>query len=176
MRRTLLHSSLFVATLLLLVACAADAAEGPPPSDFSLRYDWREGSLPPPYHYERTITLSADGSGLITMVPDYPGPDVPVWEERFTISAEAVDRLHDLMIAQGLLHERWAADSEPRVGGAYAYLTVTRAGATIEIPADPIRGQAEQAAAIFAAVEAIVPQPIRDDLERRRAEYEAANL
>lgn len=174
MRRTLLHSSLLAVGLLLLAACA-DAAAGPPPADFGLRYDWREGTLPPPYHYEYSISLGADGSGLMTMVPDYPGPGVPVWEEPFSLPAAEVDKLHDLMLARGLLRERWAERQDPPVGGSYASLTVTRAGATIAIPAFPAAGQAEQAAAIMAAVEAIVPQPIRADLERRRAEYEAAH-
>lgn len=174
MRRALLLPSL-IAALLLLSSCAGDAAEGPPPADFSLRYDWREGSLPPPYHYEYSITIAADGSGMMTMVPDYPGPGVPVWEELFIVTPDEMDRLHDLMIEQGLLRERWRAQDNPPVGGSYASLKVTRAGRTIEIPAFPPDGQRERAAAIFAAVEAVVPQSIRDDLERRRAEYEAAN-
>lgn len=175
MRQITLLTALFIA-LPLLIACGPDPAEGPPPADFSLRYDWREGSLPPPYHYEYTITLAADGSGMMTMIPNYPGPDVPVWEEPFTMAPAEVDRLHDLMIAQGLLSERWSERDEPPIGGSHAYLEVTRDGTTITIPAFPPDRQAERAAAIFAAVEAIVPQPIRADLERRRAEYEAANL
>jgi hypothetical protein len=176
MRRIPLLFPLLAAALLLLGACAGDAAEGPPPADFSLRYDWREGSLPPPYHYEYTIALAAGGAGTMTMVPDYPGEGVPVWEEPFTLAPEEVDRLHDLMIAEGLLRERWRAEDAPPVGGSYASLEVTRDGRTIEIPAFPVDGQRERAAAIFAAVEAIVPAEIRADLERRRAEYEAANL
>jgi hypothetical protein len=30
--------------------------------------------------------LHADGSGMMTMIPDYPAPDVPVWEESFTVA------------------------------------------------------------------------------------------
>jgi hypothetical protein len=174
MRHTLLAPLLAIA-LLLLAACGTDAAEGPPPADFSLRYDWREGSLPPPYHYEYTITLAADGAGLMALTPDYPGPGVPVWEEPFSLPPAEVDRLHDLMVEQGLLRERWRAEDDPPVGGSYASLEVTRDGERIEIPPFPPEGQRERAAAIFAAVEAVVPQPIRDDLQRRRAEYEAAN-
>jgi hypothetical protein len=174
MRHTIRLAPLLLAVL-LLAACAGGAADGPPPADFSLRYDWREGSLPPPYHYEYTITLAADGSGLMTMTPDYPGEGVPVWEEPFSVSPDELDRLHDLLIEQGLLRERWRAEDDPPVGGSYAWLEVTRDGRTIEIPPFPIDGQRERAATIFAAVEAAVPQAIRDDLARRRAEYEAAN-
>jgi hypothetical protein len=174
MRHPLLTPLLAIA-LLLLAACGADAAEGPPPADFSLRYDWREGSLPPPYHYEYTITLAADGSGLMALTPDYPGEGVPVWEEPFSVPPDEVDRLHDLMVEQGLLRERWRAEDSPPVGGSYAWLEVARDGRTIQIPPFPVAGQRERAATIFAAVEAAVPQAIRDELQRRRAEYEAAN-
>jgi hypothetical protein len=56
-----------------------------PPADFSLRYTWRAGTLPPPYHYDYRIVLHADGSGKMIMVPNYPAPDVPMWEESFII-------------------------------------------------------------------------------------------
>ncbi|HUT36408.1 MAG TPA: hypothetical protein VNE39_23175 [Planctomycetota bacterium] len=52
------------------------------PADFGFRYDWREGSLPPPYHYEYTISVSPEGEGTIVFRPDYPEHDVPAWEER----------------------------------------------------------------------------------------------
>lgn len=172
----ILQSAFVLVALLLLAACGGDATEGPPPGDFSLRYDWREGSLPPPYHYEYTITLAADGSGLMTMIPDYPGPDVPVWEEPFSLAPEEVDQLHDRLVREGLVRERWTESSDLLVGGASADLVVTVEGRTIEVPSFPVEAQAERAAAIFAAIEAIVPEAIRSDLERRRAEYEAANL
>jgi len=159
--------------LLLLGACSSGAASGPP-ADFSLRYAWREGSLPPPYHYAYCITLAADGSGAMQLVPDYPGPDVPVWDVPFTLSAAEVAQLHAQLLAQDLVRERWQALDNPPVGGAAATLEVQYAGQTITIPAFPLERQQARAAAISAAIEAIVPQAIRDDLEQRRAAYVAA--
>lgn len=173
-RRCGLLLALVVLAAPLLAACGPDAAEGPPPEDFALTYDWREGSLPPPYHYEYTITLAADGSGVMTMVPDYPGAGVPVWEEPFTVTADEVARLHDLMVAEGLLRERWRGVDDHPIGGSFASLSVTHGGKTIEVP--PFAEQEGQAEAIFAAVEAIVPADLRADLEARRAEYEADQL
>jgi len=160
--------------LLLLAACGSGAVSGPP-TDFSLRYAWREGSLPPPYHYEYNITLAADGSGAMQLVPDYPGPGVPVWEAPFTLSAAEVEQLHARLIAQDLVREGWQALDTPPVGGSSATLEVRHDGRTITIPAFPLERQQRRAAASFAAVEAIVPQTIRDDLEQRRAAYEAAH-
>lgn len=174
--RPAIACSAALAALVLLAACAPGGAAGPPPADLSLRYDWREGSLPPPYHYEYTITLAADGAGAMTMVPDYPGPGVPVWEEPFTAAPEEVAALYGLMLDQGLLSERWRELDQPPVGGSSASLEVTAGGRTVRIPAFPAEGQQGRAAAIFAAVEAVVPPAIRDDLEARRAAYEAANV
>jgi hypothetical protein len=171
-RRT---TTLLLAALLLAACAAGDPAAGPPPPDFQLRYDWREGSLPPPYHYEYTITLAADGSGTMTMLPGYPGPGVPTFEERFTLAPEALDRLHDALIAEGLLREGWREQRDPPVGGASWTLEVTHAGRTVVIPAFPVEAQQARAAAIAAAVEAIVPQAARDSLERQRAAYAAGS-
>jgi len=99
--------------LLLLTACNSGAGAGPP-ADFSLRYAWREGSLPPPYHYAYRITLAADGSGAMQLVPDYPGPDVPVWDVPFTRSAAEVAQLH----AQDLVRERRHATGDKAERGA----------------------------------------------------------
>src|SRR4051812_20811553 len=46
----------------------AVSVETPPaqrPADFSLTYDWRAGSMPPPFHYEYTVSISPDGEGKV---------------------------------------------------------------------------------------------------------------
>lgn len=175
MRRAIACSAAALAAALLLAACAPDGAAGTPPADLRVRYDWREGSLPPPYHYEYTITLAADGAGAMTMIPDYPGPGVPVWEEPFTLPPEDLAALYGLMLDQGLLSEAWRELDMPPVGGSSASIEVTAGGRTVRIPSFPVAEQQERAAAIFAAIEAAVPRAIRDDLEARRAAYELAN-
>ena len=91
----------------MLAACALTTVAAETPDDLLITYEWREGSLPPPYHYAYTFRLEADGAGEVTLVPDYPWADVPVWTEPFAVSRAEVDSLYATMVAQGLLRECW---------------------------------------------------------------------
>lgn len=143
------------------------------PGDFSLVYEWREGSLPPPYHYETTITVAADGAGSVTLVPDYPGPGVPVWTETFSLDAAALNALYAQLAAEGAFSTRWRALEDPPVGGSFSWLTLTAGGRQIEIPPFPIEAQAGAAGRIQAAVTALVPTEVWDSLHARREQYVA---
>jgi hypothetical protein len=165
----MIHRS--VASLLLLallVACTPAAAAMP--ADFALAYVWREGSLPPPYHYSYQITLNADGTGAIAFTPDYAGPAVPTWEELFQLSAADLETFYQGLVDAGLLRERWRADSDPPVGGSSAIVQATANRRAITIPGFVVERQQAQAAAIHALIEAQVPAPIWTKL---RAQHEA---
>jgi hypothetical protein len=154
--------------LTLLVACTPAAAAVP--TDFALVYVWREGSLPPPYHYSYQITLNADGTGMIAFTPDYAGPAVPTWEEPFQLSAADLATFYQALVDEGLLRERWRAESDPPVGGSSAELQVTANRRAITIPSFVVERQQGQAVAIHTLIEAQVPEPIWAKL---RAQHEA---
>jgi hypothetical protein len=163
---------LSLASLLLfftLSACAPGAAG--PPADLNVRYDWRAGTMPPPYHYSYSISLQADGSGEVAMTPDYDGPTVPTWREPFSVTPAEVAQLYALMDAQGLFSQTWRAADDPPVGGSSANLTVQAAGRTIAIPPFLAADQQARAQTMAAALRALVPEPIFTDLEARRAQY-----
>ncbi|HMQ31645.1 MAG TPA: hypothetical protein PKD53_13025 [Chloroflexaceae bacterium] len=157
----------------LLAGCWAQPPGGPAPDDLQLTYRWREGSLPPPYHYSYSITLAADGAGEVTMVPDYPGEGVPVWTEPFSVDRAALDGMYATMVENGLLSERWRAESDPPIGGSSEDLAAAAGGRTVEIPSFVVQAQRERAEAIYAALREVVPAAIFADLEARRAAYEA---
>lgn len=159
----------------LLVGCGPQGQAGPAPDDLLVTYEWREGSLPPPYHYSYSITLAADGAGEVTMIPDYGGggDGVPVWTEPFTVARADLDRLYAVLVEQGLFRERWRTRDEVPVGGSSEDLTVVAGGRTVEIPVYPEPAQSERAEAIYAALRGVVPAEIFADLEARRAEYVA---
>lgn len=166
---------IFVMSLLiglLLSACAAPTPSGAP-NDFALTYDWREGSLPPPYHYSYQISVAADGSGTLALTPDYAGAGAPTWVESFQLSREARDELYRALVEQGLLRERWRAEPLPPVGGSSATLQVTADSRTITLPDFVVTEQQERAAAIHALVEAQVPEPIWAKLRAQREAYVA---
>lgn len=169
---TLLTAAVGLSAAALLMGCAARAGDGAP-ADLQITYEWREGSLPPPYHYEYGVSLGADGAGEVTMIPDYPADDVPVWTEPFTVERAALDELYRLMVEQGLLSQRWRALDLPPVGGSSANLTVRAEGREVAIPAFLPDDQQARADAIYAALLGVVPQALLDDLEARRAAYEA---
>lgn len=171
--RSVLTALLGVLAALLLSGCWAQPAGGPAPDDLQLTYRWREGSLPPPYHYSYRITLGADGAGEVTMTPDYPGEGVPVWTEPFSVDRAALDRMYATMVENGLLRERWRAEDDPPVGGSSEDLTAVAGGRTVEIPSFVVQGQRARAEAIYAALREAVPAELFADLEARRAAYEA---
>ncbi len=168
-----------VALAVGLTGCSALGATTPQPisrpDDFALTYEWVEGSLPPPYHYEYVIRLTASGQGEVIMTPDYPADDVPVWTETFSLPADQFDQLYATMAAEGLLTQAWQAQGDPPVGGSSEWLTVTAAGRLIEIPAFVVPAQASRAEAIYAALRSAVPETIWSKLEAQRQEYVEAH-
>lgn len=168
-------STLLLLTLGLTLTACGGGGTGAAPDDFTLRYEWRAGSLPPPYHYEYTISVGPDGGGVIVMVPNYPGEGVPEWREEFTLTRAELDGLYQLLTEQGLLSERWREEDQPPVGGSYAWVVVTAGGRQVELPSFVEAGQRPRAEAMYAAIEALVPQATRADLEARRATYVQEN-
>lgn len=141
------------------------------PADFNVIYEWQEGSLPPPYHYEYTIKIKPDGQGEIIMLPDYDTDATPYWIEPFTVTPATLDQFYRLLIDQGLFTQRWQAQSDPPVGGSYDSLKVTAHDRQIDIPSFVIPAQSAAVEAIGAAVRALVPQHLWDKLNTQREQY-----
>lgn len=164
--------------LVPLIACALFSPEVPVdarPDDFSLRYYWSEGSLPPPYHYAFTIALAADGAGTVTMTPDYPGPEVPVWTETFVLDAAALDAFYSQLVAAGAFSTDWREEDEPPVGGSHYTIELTANGEVVTIPHFVVAGQAAAQGDISDAIVAAVPQTVWDTLEAQRQAYVEEN-
>jgi hypothetical protein len=156
------NRSILNGLILLILATGCTAMNPTPdpldsrPADFKVVYDWQEGSLPPPYHYEYTITLAPDGQGQIVMVPDYAFSNPPTWTETFTVTPAQLDQFYRLLIDKGLFTQRWQAQADPPVGGSYDSLKITAHGQQIAIPSFVISAQAAAAKDISAALRALV--------------------
>src|SRR5688572_13639386 len=107
---------------------------GSRPDDFTVTYTSSNGTLPPPHHYEYGIEIGPDGQGMVTLIPDYRGPDVPQWREAFSLPPGAMDRLFEAFAAAGLFTTEWREAEDIPVGGGSEYLEVTAAGRRIEVP------------------------------------------
>jgi hypothetical protein len=169
-----------VAALLAILAlsCAGVARITPTPmpdqrpGDFSVRYEWSEGSLPPPYHYEYSITVGPGPQGQVVMLPDYPSDTTPKWMEPFPVSAAELDRLYTTLRDGGLWSTPWDATDDPPVGGSSDSLSAEAAGVTVDIPSFVLPEQQDRAAALTAAVRALVPQEVWDRLDAQREQYQ----
>ena len=141
------------------------------PEDFSLTYHWQEGSLPPPYHYEYTITIQPDGQGQIEMIPDYVSDQIPVWTEEFILSSAELDQLYETLLENNFFQTNWKAQSDPPIGGSSDSLVVTSRGREIEIPSFVLPAQQEAQSQIVAAINSFVPATIWEELDLQREQY-----
>lgn len=146
--------------LALLVACSSSKPDG-----LAVEYHWREGSMPPPYHYEYDITISADGKGRIAFRPDYGAQ--PEWVEEFAVADMA--KLRKIVDDAGVFTKTWTELKDPPVGGAYAWLKATSDGKTVEVPSHPT--EPGRLAEVYAAIHDSVPRAIWDSLAARREQY-----
>lgn len=140
------------------------------PDDFSVRYAWQEGSLPPPYHYSYEVTIAADGSGQVTFLPDYDFSDPPIWIETFALDAAQMDALYQQMLDAEVFSRSWAEADDIPVGGSSAVLDVTAAGNILTVPAFPASGS-DQADQAKQAVYSAVPGDIWERLNAQRDQY-----
>ncbi len=167
--------AIIILLLILATGCATVSPTPNPldtrPADFNLVYEWQEGSLPPPYHYEYTITIDPAGQGQIVMVPDYAFSNPPTWTETYALTSAALDQLYRLLIDKGLFTLRWQAQDQPPVGGSSHSLHVTAHGQQITIPSFVIQTQANAAEDISMAIHALVPPNIWDKLNTQREQY-----
>ena len=172
----------FSLLLTLLVSCIGCASFHPStnvpntrPGDFRVQYEWRAGSLPPPYHYEYAIFLKPSGQGEIVLIPDYQGPDVPKWTERFKVPEQDLNALYRVMVENGLFTRKWRQMDTGPVGGSNQTLVVTAQGKRIKVEDYLVSGQQAPAKAMYAAVRALVPKKIWARLQARRQHYMQAH-
>jgi len=141
------------------------------PDDFSVEYEWREGSLPPPHHYEYNVVIKHSGESQIVLTPDYPSTTVPKWAERFKVEEQGLNDLYRVIIENGLFTRKWRHLHEAPVGGSNQTLVVTARGKRIKVEDYLVSEQQASAKAMYAAVQALVPKEIWERLQARRQQY-----
>lgn len=179
-RQTAVQSTFFLALTILLVACSnptpvpIDFSTQPRPGDFRVTYHWEEGSLPPPYHYEYTISIGPDQQGSIELIPDYSFNDPPVWRETFSIALAELDALYALLVEMGVFTREWLPATDYPTGGSIRRLTADAHGQRFSVPsfvADETA--ARDIRAVYDAVRAMVPETVWDKLKALRERYVA---
>jgi len=137
--------------------------------DFSVRYTWCEGSVPPPHHYEFRIELGPGHQGLITFWPDYPQFDSPEWEIAFTVSRDDLARLYDLLQSTDAFRLAWSTPENMPVGDSLEWLKINLNQQQFSIPsnAEP----SEALPSIYKFIRSLVPEEVWTDLNERHQEY-----
>jgi hypothetical protein len=146
------------------------------PDDFGVQYEWHEGSLPPPYHYEYTIIIKPSGQSKIVLSPDYPSVTTPKWTEFFKVKEQGLNDLYQMMVENGLFTRKWQQLDAAPVGGSSQTLVVTAQGKQIKVEDYLVSEQEVSAKAIYAAVHALVPKDIWERLQTRRQQYMQEHL
>lgn len=141
------------------------------PDDFSVKYEWRAGSMPPPYHFEYSIEINSAGYVKVTMIPDYPSERVPRWIETFTLTAVELDKLYKVMTDNGLFTERWQRLARQPIGGSRQEMAVTARGKQFVIEDYLVAEQEASAKVMYSAVTSSVPKTIWDKLNAEREKY-----
>ncbi len=171
-----------VGALCLASTQSMSAAKPKPPHRaprFSVHYEWRTGTVAPPYQYHYSIALGSGQRGSMTMSPGVSGGEPPVWAQSFPVSARALDRLRATMRARGVFTRAWneAGMRERPIGGGSENMAVQANGRTFSIPSfvSDLKAQAD-AAAVYATINALVPARVRARLEAQRERYTRQQL
>lgn len=137
---------------------------------FRLHYEWHEGSLPPPHHYEYRLEVSGD-QGRIEFSPDYPGEGKPRWVEPFIVDPDLVARIIARLDEEGLLRTGWDDSGPSPAGDSVDWLELDLDGKRYTIPSWIARTN-DKAKEIIVEIRSLVPEPLWDELMRRRRTYE----
>ena len=144
------------------------------PEDFRIQYWWREGSVPPPYHYEYSVYLGPGSKGKIDFYPDYPIDKPPIWTETFSVADKALDKLYNLIIKKELFNKRWTEIEDPPVGGSLEWLKVVAHEYHIMVPSAINESQVVND--IYSMIRSLVPRWIWSKLIRQRDQYQREYL
>ena len=137
---------------------------------FSLRYEWCGASMPPPYHYEYTVRISAESGGEIVFYPDYPTHDSPVWTRVFAVQDESLEGLYELMMEKKMFRGSWTKIENATVGGSLEWLEMTVGGERIKVPAKI--EESEMVEEVYRVIKSLVPDSIWVELKSLQEQYE----
>jgi hypothetical protein len=134
-------------------------------------YHWAEGSVPPPYHYEYSIKIQEDRTGIVSYRPDYDLKDVPVWNRYFIIPQELFFHLYDLMVSEEFYKHEWKQAIDINAGGSLEWCDGTIENHVFHIPTGLAREDVDKAGPLYILLRQLGPDEMWDDLKQMRNEY-----
>ena len=170
-----MKTKIVVILLSSLLICACGRAPASRPEDFSIKFEWDTGALPPQYHYSFTIAVGSGLSGEFFYQPGYGDEaSADLWQTGFDMKSKDLDALYQFLLDEGMLRSEWAT-GQPLLGGQGTSLVITTSGKTYQIPSvsgltQPERSKVE---AFIELLRGIVPQSIWDEMDARQEDFEA---
>jgi hypothetical protein len=157
---------IFVSAICVPALVAASSIQ---PQDLGVNYQWSTGSLPPKHHYSYTVSIDAQGRGLVSMQASYG--QSPQWKESFQVSTEKMDSLYQVLRKNDFTTRRWQQMQQPPVGGSHRTLTITANKQNFKIADYVIKDQQASANEMYAAIEVMVPEAVWKKLQTQRQKY-----
>jgi len=160
---------------LALLAAGCGAAGGAPapremPTDFAVRYEWGNGALPPPHHYDYTIRVGPGaGTGRVEFRPGYDS--LPVWTESFPVSEAQLRSVYAVLMARGVFDRAWG-EGPPMAGGETEWLEATAGGRSVTLPSQPRAEDRTALREVYAAVRGVVPRGVLAGLVARQERFQ----
>ncbi len=142
------------------------------PADVALTYEYRAGSMPPPYHDEYTVTIGPGPNGTVVYRPDYPSDTTPTWTVPLTVTVAQLDSLYSFLKTHKLLRTNWRTATVPSVGGSVRWATYTANAITFEIPADIDLTETDPSALYDFVSQELVPKSVWTSLSEQRTQYQ----
>lgn len=145
-------------------------APGGMPADFAVRYEWGNGALPPPYHYDYTIRLGPGaGTGRVEFRPGHDS--LPVWTESFPVTEAQLRSVYAVFMARGVFDRAWG-EGRPMAGGETEWLEATARGRSVILPSQPRDEDRTALREVYAAVRAVVPRGMIAGLVARQERFQ----
>lgn len=139
--------------------------------DLTLTYQYDNGSLPPPHHFEYSVHISTGLAGNLLFQPDYGDEGSCSWVEHFVVTTEQLDSLYRAMLRHKMLRTRWKLQLRPIVGGSHSWLRFAVSGKDYQVPAELVPTQRESVQEVYEMVRNLVPQPVWDQMWLRYDQY-----
>lgn len=170
MLRKILFSVLFVGVL-LGVGCKKEI--GPTPQDFSFRYHWVGGTVPPPNHYEYVLEMSSDGKVKVTYYFGYgEDKDTQVLTKELPVVNEGERKLLYQQLVDTKLFknkELKGRQGNETVGGGYSWLDIQSNGKTYKIGSNVV--ETAEIKYFYERIQQLIPGSVYQEVEKQRQEY-----
>jgi hypothetical protein len=161
--------------LLCLVGSCGDSSTGNNPVefpyDFSTRYYFLSGSLPPKYAFHWYIAINHVGYDTLSLVLGYCSePDeCPTGTVRFDASIAQLNGLYVLMLEEGIFRDHWQVDEDPPCGGSSQAMEVTADSEPYYVPQYVL--DTDAVTPVYQMIWSFVPDGARDSLWAWRDRY-----